>query len=206
MSSKPLTTDQQNFTRLVIVCVDLIKLVLKDILRSQIKPEDLYNAISSCPELTCGRQKLRLEQQRICYLPAPDVPVYEAFDVSLLYTLIRNLCPHLKPTLGWGNKPSHTAIQIGDDIERLRVFRNDVHGHCKSSNVTDTEFASRWKDIETALQRTRAWISSHVSPVNYERELEKIKDLELSSEDMNKYKPLLEAMMYLLKNRENEGQ
>lgn len=205
MSSKCLTPGQQNFTRLVIVCVDLTKLVLTDILRIQIKPEDLYNAISSCLELTNGRQKLRPEQQRLCYLPSPDVPDYSTFDVTLLYTLIRNLCPNLKSNLGWGKIPCPTAIQIGDDIERLRVFRNEVSGHCVSSNVTDTEFTSRWKDIEIAIKRTQAWISSQGFSVNYEKQLEKIKKLELGSEDMEKYRLILEGMMYLLKKSNIEG-
>lgn len=205
MSSKCLTPGQQNFTRLVIICVDLTKLVLTDILRSQIKPEDLYNAISSCLELTNGLQKLRPEQQRLCYLPSPYVPDYSKFDVTLLYKLIRNLCPILKSTLGWGKILCPKAIQIGDDIERLRLFRNEVSGHSVSSNVTDTEFTTRWKDIEIVIKRTQAWISSQGFSVNYEKKLAKIKKLELGSEDMDKYRVILEGMMHLLKNSDIDG-
>jgi hypothetical protein len=206
MASKCLTPDQQNFTRLAITCVDLIKLVLKDILQSQIKAVDLYNAISSCPDLTSGRQRLRPEQQRICYQPSPFVPDYSLFDVSLLYTLIRNLCPSLEPTLGWGRTPNQSAVQIGDDIERLRLFRNEVYGHCNSSMVSDTEFLSEWRDIENVIKRTQAWILSKGVLIDYIKELEKIKDKELSTEAMHQYKLLLEGIMFLLKNTDNEGQ
>ncbi|XP_056002635.1 uncharacterized protein LOC125659834 isoform X2 [Ostrea edulis] len=198
MSSKPLTPGQQNFTRLEKVCMDLIKFVLKDILRSQIKPEDLYNAISSAPELTNGSQKLTPEEQPLCYVPAPDVPDYNRFDVTLLYKLLRNLCPYVEPTLGWGKTPSQTAIHIGDDIERFRVFRNEVYAHATSLNVTGTEFAFRWKDIETPIKRAQAWIHSKGFSVNYEEELTKIKDLELDSEDLEKNK------LPLIKITENE--
>jgi hypothetical protein len=204
MASKCLTPDQQNFTRLVIVCVDLIKLVLKDILQCQIKPKDLYSAISSCAEFTSGRQKLRPEQQRICYQPSPFVPDYSTFDVTLLYTLIRNLCPSLKPTLGWGKTPS-TDITIGDDIERLRVFRNNAHGHCESSNVSDTEFTSQWTNIESVIKRTQAWVSLQGFPTNYESELTRIQNIALNSEVKDEYKQLLDGMMCLLKSAEYEG-
>jgi hypothetical protein len=205
MASKYLTNDQQNFTRLVIVCVDLIKLVLNDILKSQITPKDLYNAISSCPDLTSGRQMLRPEQQRICYQPSPFVPDYSTFDVTLLYTLIRNLCPSLKPTLGWGKKPFHLQITIGDDIERFRVFRNELSGHSTSSTVSDTEFASQWADIEIVMKRTQQWILPQGCSADYSQELERIKNLDLGSKIMQEYKLVLEGMMILLKNTENEG-
>jgi hypothetical protein len=206
MASKCLTPDQQNFTRLAIACVDLIKLVLKDILQSQIKPVDLYNAILSCSVLTSGNQRLRPEQQRICYQPSPFVPDYSLFDVSLLYTLIRNLCPSLKPTLGWGKTPNHSAVQIGDDIERLRVFRNEVYGHCNSSMVSDTEFKSQWTDIENVIRRTQTWILSKGCSSDYSNELERIKKVDLGSEVMQQYTLLLEGMMLLLKKTDNEGQ
>jgi hypothetical protein len=206
MASKCLTPDQQNFTRLAITCVDLIKLVLKDILQSQIKPEDLYNAISSCPDLTSGRQRLRPEQQRICYQPSPFVPDYSQFDTTLLYTLIRNLCPSLEPTLGWGRTPNHSAVQIGDDIERLRVFRNEAYAHCHSSLVSDTEFTSQWTDIENVIRRTQAWILSKGFLIDYNQELRKIKDKDLDTEAMHQYKLLLEGIVLLLKNTEDEGQ
>jgi hypothetical protein len=205
MASKCLTPEQQNFTRLAITCVDLIKLVLKDILQSQIKPEDLYNAISFCSDLTSGHQRLRPEQQRICYQPSPFVPDYSLFDITLLYKLIRNLCPSLEPTLGWGKTPNHSAVQIGDDIERLRVFRNEVYGHRESSKVSDTEFLSEWTDIENVIKRTQAWIFSKGVSIDYNQELKKIKDKELGTEAMHQYKLLLEGMMVLLKNTENEG-
>lgn len=153
MASKHLSPDQLNFTRLGIACVDLIRTVLNDILRGEIKPEDLYNAITLCPELTSGRQKLRPEQNKICYLPSPSIPDYKTFDVTLSYTLIRNLCPRLKPTNGWGKTPSHMETQIGDDIERLRVFRNEVYGHLNSSIVTDAEFKSQWRKLKSVIQR-----------------------------------------------------
>ncbi|XP_056017067.1 neuronal cell adhesion molecule-like [Ostrea edulis] len=195
MASRYLSAPQQNFTRLSIISVDLIRLVLEGILRSKIVPADLENAINSCSYLG---NNLRPEQKALCCLPSPD---YSTFDVSLLYTLIRNLCPVFKPTNRWGQPPSNSQLRIGDDIERLRVFRNEVHGHCESSSVSDTDFQSRWKEIETILLRVQKFMTSNGNKVDYMKELAQIADKDIGCEDMLKFRILLDAMIKL----ENEA-
>ncbi|XP_061191651.1 uncharacterized protein LOC133199845 [Saccostrea echinata] len=204
MASKLLSTEQQNFARLGIGCVDLIKLVLKDILRIQIQPKDLFTAINSCLELTTVRYKLRPEQQKICFIPPPLTPDYEKFDVSLLYTLIRDLCPTLKPTQGWGKVPKATNKQIGDDIERLRILRNGMFPHLGSTTVPDSEFTLLWKDLQIILPRTQAFVISKKYTADYEKELSIIEKCDFGMEDMEKYKILLEGTMLILKQLENE--
>lgn len=199
MASTYLSPGEQNFTRLKIICVDLIKLVLADILESQIKPADLCNNITSCHKL---QKILRPDQKKLCCCLAPD---YNKFDVSLLYALIRNLCPALKPSKDWGSTPSHLQIQIGDDIERLRQFRNEVSGHITSSNVDDNEFKSRRKHIENVLQRIQTSMILKRNPTDYVKELTKIDDKDFGFEDMEKFKTLLEAVMYVSQNAESKG-
>lgn len=195
MTSRYLSAPQQNFTRLSIISVDLIRLVLEGILRSKIVPADLENAINYCSYLG---DNLRPEQKALCCLPSPD---YSTFDVSLLYTLIRNLCPVFKPTKKWGKPPSNSQFRIGDDIERLRVFRNEVYGHCKSSSVSDTDFKSLWTEVENILLRVQKFMTSNGNNVDYMKELAEIADKDVGCEDMLKFRILLEAMIRL----ENEG-
>lgn len=124
MAPSFLSNDQQNFECVTIASVDFIKLPLKDILESRIRPVDLFKEINSCPALLSHKQKLRQDQLNLCFLQPPAEPDYRKFDVTLPYTLLRNLCTSLKPTKGWGTQPDD--IQIGDDIERLRLFRNTI--------------------------------------------------------------------------------
>ncbi|XP_061196858.1 uncharacterized protein LOC133205132 [Saccostrea echinata] len=203
MASKLLSKDQQNFVKLGIVCMDEIKLVLKDVFESQIKPVDLYNAINSCSELTTGRHRLRLDQLRLCRLSPPQLPVYDQFDVSLLYTLIRNLCPNLKPTKGWGKTPDSGATKIGDDIECFRIFRNDTFAHIESSEVPDGMFVSRWNDLKGNIQRAQKFVTSLGYKVNYEEKLAKIEKSDFGCKDMEKYKVFLEGMMIMWKHSQN---
>lgn len=159
MASKVLPKSEQNFIRFVKVCLDVLKLPLVDILGSEFQPADLYNEIQqhSCSLLN-GKNKLDSNQRSICLLSPPAIPDYNKFDVTLLYKLIRNLCPSLAPTKGWGNNPVDADIQIGDDIERLRLFRNK-HIHEGSSELSDNDFETFWKNLKSVFQR----IQSHMT-------------------------------------------
>ncbi|XP_062602960.1 uncharacterized protein LOC134264710 [Saccostrea cucullata] len=201
MASKLLSKHQQNFVQLGIVCVDEIKLMFKDIFESQIKPTDLYYVINSCSELTTGRHKLRPEQLRLCSLSPPQIPNYDQFDVSLLYTLIRNLCPNLKPTKGWGKMPESTDTKIGDDIERLRIFRNDMFAHVESSEVPDPVFLQRWNDLKGNIHRAQKFVTLLGYKVNYEEKLANIERSDFGRDAMEKYKLLLEGMMIFINGK-----
>ncbi|XP_062609206.1 uncharacterized protein LOC134270956 isoform X2 [Saccostrea cucullata] len=203
MASKLLPTDQQNFVRLGIAVVDKIKLPMKDILILSIKPINLYNAISSCTVLLTGKYKLNDEQRKLCFLLPPDIPDYGKFDVSLLYKLIQNLCPHLVPTQGWGKQPKATDIKIADDIERLRQFRNGMLGHLESSSIPDALFEARWAEIEDVMKRMDSFLRKQgFNPVNYEKELADVRKCNFGFEDMEKFKLMLEATLRIMKEKE----
>lgn len=161
MTSSFLSNDVRNFQCVAVASVDLIKLPLRDILVHHIKPTDLFRKINSCSTLN-----LRQEQQKICLAQPPD---YNLFDVSLLYTLIRNLCSLPSPTQGWGKEPKSTDTQISDDIERLRLFRNNYYAHAESARVSESVFKDIWRSLKLALNRIQSRCN-----VNYEDELMRI--------------------------------
>lgn len=187
-----LSKDQQNFIWISIACVDFLKLPLKDILSNQIKPADLYQRIN-------GKGYLRKEQLNICFIPPPGEPDYNNFDVTLLYTLIRNLCSaSLSPTQGWGKVPDSSHTQIGDDIERLRLMRN-TFAHAKSAGIPDAEFQPLWNDLKSVIQRIQTFMNSLGNNVNYEQKLADIERTDFGSEDLKKYKLFLETTLNQLK-------
>lgn len=102
MTTRDLSQKQLNFARVSIVCVDIVKLPLKDILNIFIKPTELVNNIKACQSLLDGEFKLNPDQRRKCSLNSTNLPDYSNFDVTLLYKLIRHLCPD--PSLGPTNK------------------------------------------------------------------------------------------------------
>lgn len=193
---------QKNFTCLAIVCVDLIKLPLIDILENHVKPSDLYAQIN-CSTLISGN-KLGPDQKKLCYITPPDIPDYNKFDVSLLYTLIRNVCPSLKPTGRWGEEPAAAHTQLGDDIERLRWFRNREFAHANSAEITDGEFNKHWTDLHNVLNRIQS-NSNAGCKTDYRQNFMSIKQRLLNYDDLEKYKLLLEATIHVSQQREDMG-
>lgn len=166
MASPRSSKDKRNFQIVTVASVDLITPVLRDILNSHIKPVHLYQKIKS--NLTWN---LRKEQEALCLIPPPDVPDYNTFDATLLYTLIRNLCSLPRPAQGWGNSkgPKKTDIKISDDIERLRLFRNKYYAHRFSTKISDKEFKEIWKNLKSAISRIQSEYN-----VDYEDEVIRI--------------------------------
>lgn len=69
---------------------------------------------------------LNSDEKLKCCPKLPEPPDYNGFDVELLYKLIKNLCTSVKTTKGWGEKPEATNTELGDDIERLVQFKDEV--------------------------------------------------------------------------------
>lgn len=199
MASNDLSKAEQNFTCFTKACIDFIKLPLIDIFTDCVKPVDLYVKIKCSSTLMYGKNKLRPDQLKLCFFPLPLLPDYSKFDVTLLYTLIRNLCPSLKPTQGWGLEPNDTDTKIGDDIERLRLLRNNIYAHADSTEISDGDFNNLWNDLQSVIQRietfTKTW-----STTNYKQELTRIKGCGFGYDDRDKYKLLLEATLFTSKS------
>lgn len=199
MATNDLSKAGHNFTCFAKVCVDLMKLPLIDVLKFFIKPQDLHTNIQNS-SLTTGKNKLRQDQLKICFIPPPGKPNYNDFDVTLLYTLTRNLCPLLTPTQGWGIEPRTTDTLIGDDIERLRLFRNNYYGHADSTEISDVEFEDLWKHVKSTIRRIGNYTNS-----SYEQEFNKIEMCRFVYHDLEKYKLLLEAALEFSKQLNNKG-
>lgn len=201
MAFSPASNDQRNFECITVASVDFIKLPLKDILESRIKPVDLFKEIKSCPALLSGKRKLRTDQLKLCFLQPPAELDYSKFDVTLLYTLIRNLCPSIKPTKGWGCQPDDADIQIGDDIERLRMFRNKNYAHANFAEISDTEFNDVWENLKSIVNRIQA-NTGH--SVDYSQKLLNIQSLKTANNHLEECKYLLELLQNKQPDKKDE--
>lgn len=202
MAHTTLSKLQEHFTCLAIVCVDLIKLPLTDILDNHVKPSDLYTELNSST-LISGN-KLQSYQKKLCHITPPGIPDYSKFDVSLLYTLIRNLCPSLKPTGRWGEEPADAHTQLGDDVERLRLFRNRVFAHANSAQTSDSDFQNYWPYIQNVITRIQKNKNAGCR-IDYRQKFRSIEERLLNWDDLEKYRLLLDATVNLEKERGKIG-
>lgn len=198
MASSSSSKEKHNFQCVTEASLELTKLPLVDILRRQIKPEDLFLKIKSSLLLS-GRNKLHPDKLKLCYFPPPLLPDYSNFDVTLLYTLIRNLCSGLEPTRGWGLEPGPTDTKIGDDIERLRLFRNKNFAHLNSATIPDDTF-------EETLKAVLSRLKSHSGcGVDYEQELIKIKRSKFRNEIWEDHRNLCKLYLEIEKEANERG-
>lgn len=191
MTSPCSSNEKRNFQCVTLASVDFIKLPLIDILDSQIKPVDLFNKIK------LSTLKLNQEQLKTCRISPPD---YNSFDVTLLYTLIRNLCSLPCPAQGWGREPKATDTQISDDIERLRLFRNNYHAHAKSAEISENEFNNIWSNLKLVISR----IQSNYTK-DYKEDLEKIEQSKFSKCSLEYCRFILDAYANKQNHADGEG-
>ena len=165
----PMTQQHMNHARLCNVLLTVCADVLRDILMSQIPPgyANFYAALlANKPTLTAMRH-IRQEQIDLLF-PDPQgrfTGTVDQFDISLLYSLIRNISPVPAPLTGWG-KPlvdQPRDISLGASVERIRVCRNCVNGHSADGRLEDQIFEDRWNEISAIMDD----IENSIGPKGY---------------------------------------
>lgn len=202
MESYNLFEAEYNFIFLTALCKNVITLPLIDILTHYIVPFKLYMKIKSCSTLITGKQKLRQDQLKCCFIKPPIAPNYTKFDFPLIYKLIKHLCPSLRPTREWGIEPRSMDTLIGDDIERLRLLYS-YFSACPR-RMYDGKLQVLLKNIKSVFHRfqnfTKRW-----STINYVQKIDKIAQDVLGCEDLEKDNQLLKLTLILLEQPEDKG-
>ena len=78
---------------------------------------------------------------------------YNNFDMSIIYFLLRNMCPQLVPSSGWGQSIQAHDITIADDIEQLRELRNLMYGHASCASLSNLDYQTFINDIHIICNR-----------------------------------------------------
>ncbi|XP_033724719.1 uncharacterized protein LOC117314739 isoform X2 [Pecten maximus] len=146
------STETTNFARLSRLIVDVCCDVLRAVLKAKIPPPGL-NAILQSQRVHLTRS-LEYRQQQLLFPPGGVFNgTLEDLDFSLIYRLIRNLQginipPHTK---GWGKSPYKTDRSLAANIDRLRILRNEAHGHLPTASLSDTDLQDKWDFIRQII-------------------------------------------------------
>ncbi|XP_062593777.1 uncharacterized protein LOC134255284 [Saccostrea cucullata] len=140
---------RSRFAKLGMATNDVLNQAYRDVLEMEVPSFLIYNKVKASPIY----KRLRPEQEYL--LQNPQQPGYKNFDISLTYTLIRNICSKIpKPTKGkWGEEPAAGEVTVGDDIERIRSIRNSLTAHVSSASTSQTEFDDTWTTMSDICQR-----------------------------------------------------
>lgn len=172
--------DRTRFFRLSSVIIEDLTSVLQDLLHREIRPCQILNKVKQ------NFKNLRPEQ--IVLITNAKVDGYKEFDITLLYTLLRNYCPKIQPpTQSWGikNMPVQGETTEGDDIERIRLIRNKLFGHISSPTISETDFEETWCLISEICKRMDNKIPN--TPFLYAQKLEEAKERTIDSDMEKKY-------------------
>ena len=108
--------------------------------------------------LNKNKAKLQTIRYRVIYpsqwkllYPSSGSPDSQNFDVTLLNILLRNICGLAPPTTGWDDMPPDSDSSVQANITRIKIYRNEVHAHITTTEVSDNEFENLWQKIRKAL-------------------------------------------------------
>ncbi|VDI61218.1 Hypothetical predicted protein [Mytilus galloprovincialis] len=124
---------------------------------------------------------------------------YANFDIPLIYKLIRNLNLVPPPTQGWSHStaPCLAEIKPGDDLERIRRFRNKTL-HRGNAQVTDTELSQIFTQFKDIAGRLETYMGKQTGEF-----VDKFKDLETCCMDEDTRTMYIERLDRLKKNDED---
>uniref|UniRef100_A0A8W8LNC2 DZIP3-like HEPN domain-containing protein n=1 Tax=Magallana gigas TaxID=29159 RepID=A0A8W8LNC2_MAGGI len=155
-------------------CMD----VLREVLANEISPPDLEKKVKTyVPQK--GKPSISEKQKRIVYGKN-----YSAFDVTLLYFLLRNMCsipPH-KNT--WGQDPEPTDKSVSANIERIRILRNEWYGHGTDISLSEPDFERKWNHISQIVKELEGYLGT---ATKYQDSLIKLKTCYMDPDSIQHY-------------------
>lgn len=108
---------------------------------------------------------------------------YSEFDITLLYTLLRNVSTFPPPSNDWGKDPDKNDRSVSANIERIRLERNQ-YGHSSDTSLTDTVFNEKCQNIFTIIQEIEGYLGADNV---YQEAVTFIKTVSMDPEQENKY-------------------
>ncbi|KAL3888682.1 hypothetical protein ACJMK2_001046 [Sinanodonta woodiana] len=149
-----------NHARLCVAIVTVCGNAMREVLSTQVPSQhkDIHQTILANKSKLTGRQGrplLNLDQTQMVF-PDPHgkkTGKVEQFDLSLLYTFIRNISAVPPPVTGWGYDPQDNPRDnsLGASVERIRSYRNHIIGHSMDGKISQHDFDEYWNKIDAVL-------------------------------------------------------
>ena len=148
------TSETLNFYRLISLFVDVGTDVLRSLfikyacppsaVQSQptVSPKHIvYNYLFAQQNivLSLKKGKFPLNQKQIDLVFPPNTTEtdIETWDITILYTILRNVCK--------------VPMNELSEIDKLRMKRNALYGHCAQASVSDVDFQTHWADVSAVI-------------------------------------------------------
>ena len=187
VSSSGSDEDRTRFFRLSLIIIDELTQILRDLLHDEVSPTHILNRV-----IRINHLNRTLRKDQIAIIGNAVTRGYQDFDITLLYTLLRNVCQNITPpSQNWGvsTMPSPNEITVGDDIERIRLIRNKLFGHISEAAIPETEFKEYWSTISDICTRMQTLLKK-----DYVKRLQDAKECTIDSDAENTYTELIKRL------------
>ncbi|KAK3088865.1 hypothetical protein FSP39_024757 [Pinctada imbricata] len=152
-SIRRITHGEENYIRFGKAIVGIGTSIIQQVLDTHVPSSNIAAAVVGNVYLgnkLTPKQKLLISQAHVAG--------YKDFDITLCYTLLRNVKVPNKsrfpaPTRGWGNQPLATDTTLSDDIERLRILRNEMFCHLPHPSIPIVQFTEIWTQLADICSR-----------------------------------------------------
>ncbi|XP_045163316.2 uncharacterized protein LOC123527735 [Mercenaria mercenaria] len=150
------TEEKTNGFRLLSLVIDGGTLVLRHTFDQAIPPKTLCSKLADVEVRTKLNElkktgKITADQWRLLY-PQVGKPDSAKFDISLLTCLLHHICGLNEHSRSWQGIPSSMDISLEADIQKMRLWRNEM-SHSKSMSFSDQTFLHKWSEIEQVILR-----------------------------------------------------
>lgn len=156
------TNDTTNAARVSLLIGGPCRQLFRDIFREEVSdiqfPAKLKD--NEIKKILYHKSGLSKSQKIILYPPNGRFNAsYDILDLSLLYSLIRNLSKHQPHKKGWGEIPDHSDRSVSANIDRIRDIRNKHCGHAVDFTLSDTEFSQIWGELAVCINELEQTIT-----------------------------------------------
>lgn len=175
------TVETTNLARLARIILGPCTHVLQDVLKKNMNPSVLPGKVKTFITLLPKFKKspFTKEQETIVY-----TGIYSDFDITLLYTLFRNICTFAPHSKQWGNVPNPGDRSESANIERIRLLRNKYQGHHSSISISSSDFNQEWQAIFDIVKELELYLGTCTV---YQEEVKKITLCCMDPEQKTKY-------------------
>ena len=186
--------ERDHFSRFGQGIVGTASVILRHTLESFVPPTEIWKVVNS------GKVHERLNNHQKNFIKSAATDGYKHFDITLLYTLLRNVCSKLNdpklppPSQGWGKDPLPTDVTFSDDIERIRLLRNAVFAHLADSKLSKNEYKQHWGKLKDVCRRCTNNPRLQQFSRNYEQDLRDLEKYTITEKDATDVIGLLSDM------------
>ncbi|VDI32253.1 Hypothetical predicted protein [Mytilus galloprovincialis] len=107
----------------IMVVLDIFPEMMRSMIANVWPPKNVLMLIQNQREKTFFNALSPHEQQIILRM---DRYGFNELDISCLYKVIRHFNLLQSPKQGWEQKPKHDHQSEGDDVERMKIYRNEI--------------------------------------------------------------------------------